>query len=360
MSGAFIELTTYHLRITPFFVNMPELCEACSVFKISREVFHSSPFKENCMHQLGSFNDVATRDYCPLCMLVATAYREGPVPKEIVHSSIIQGAWWQISDGEPDAGLEFWLIGPNYEPKIELSVRLISNENEANIGAGRLIDPKSSQLPFDLIKSWIRLCEHTHFCRSVPLSATRAGRLPFFFTVIDVEKKCLIQPDSDCRYVALSYMWGTTARFTSTLQTIKEMSALGALDTIWTQLAPPIRDAILLTQKLGERYIWVDALCVSQQGEAGASMAQQNIQAMDSIYRHALCAIIAADDQAPEFGLAGVSTINREVRQHVAEIVPGVRVLARFAPEAHIAQSRYRTRGWTYVVRPFHACSKIC
>jgi hypothetical protein len=231
--------------------------------------------------------------------------------------------------------------------QVQLTARILTDGEEPSIGAGRLIDPKSAEVPLHLVKDWIHRCEHTHPCRSVPLSATRAGRLPFFFTVVDVEAKCLVQPDSDCRFLALSYVWGSSVRFTQTLEVMKQLSSDGSLETVWDQLPPSVRDAIVLTQKLGERYIWIDALCISQQGQAGAPMAKQNIQAMDSIYRHALCVIIAADDRAPDFGLAGVSISDRKVQQHVAEIVPGLRLLARFAPEACMAQSTYRTRGWT-------------
>jgi hypothetical protein len=128
---------------------------------------------------------------------------------------------------------------------------------------------------------------------------------------------------------------------------MRELSDPGSLDTILPLLAPSIRDAVLLVQKLGERFIWVDAVCISQSGDEGSEMANENIQAMDSIYRHAVCTIIAADEDAPDLGLAGVGARQRQVQQHVAEIVPGVRLLARYSGQTHIIQSRYRSRGWT-------------
>lgn len=205
------------------------------------------------------------------------------------------------------------------------------------------------QIDFDLAKSWIRCCENTHICRSVPLTATRAGRAPLGFTVIDVHERCLIEAGDDVRYLALSYVWGTSNRFVESLEKMRELSMPGSLDTIWDLLAPPIRDAVTLTRKLGERFIWIDAVCISQSGSEGLWMATDNIRSMDSIYRHAVCTIIAADNSSPDNGLAGVDELQRAVNQITAEITPGVRVLARFTPETLMLRSKYRSRGWTYV-----------
>ncbi|KIW09417.1 uncharacterized protein PV09_00307 [Verruconis gallopava] len=329
---------------------MSALCEACRVFNISRDRFRSSPFSEKRMHQLGWFFDVEKRTSCPLCSLITQAFREGPVQdKYVFEGSRVQGSWVQISEGRPEAGLEFWSLGKHEDLKVRLSVRLLpETDEEPSIGMGVLIDPNSPHVPIDRIRDWMHRCEHHHPCRSVPLASTRAGRLPLAFTVVDVENMCLVEPESDCRFLALSYVWGTSNRFSSSLPAMRALSNPNSLGAVLGRLAPSIRDAVELTQKLGEKYLWTDALCVSQSGDAGQEMAKDNIDSMDSIYRHAAYVIIAADDDAPDGGIAGVGKLSRKVHQHAAEIMPGVRVLARFSPQTYMSHSRYSTRGWTY------------
>ena len=306
------------------------------------------------MHQLGFFYEVEKRKHCPLCSLLSETIRKGPVQDEDAFDGPrVMGQWIEIVKDPEDpnssqAGLTFYLDGKYQDLKMPINVRSITSSNEeAVVGSGRLIDSSSKELNVQLAASWIHLCETTHPCRSVPLNATRAGRLPSSFTVIDAQQRCLFEPASDCRFLALSYVWGSSNRFVTSLQKMRNMKRPGSLDAIWHLLAPPIRDAIILTEKLGERFIWIDALCIPQTGDDGCDVAADNIRSMDSIYRHAVCTIIAADERAPDEGLAGIGSLKRNVKQFTAELLPSVHVLARYSPQTLMQRSRYRTRGWT-------------
>lgn len=333
---------------------MSALCKTCRALNISLASFQTHDWTDaenNLMKQLGLFHDIEKRVNCPLCVLLTQAFRNGPVQQQTAfEGSDVQGHWAGITQfgAGKAAALQIYLMGKFQDLKMPISLRLVPNEGQVLCeGAGRMIDEESTHIPFDMVKEWIYRCEHDHSCRSVPLASTRNTRLPKSFTVIDVESMCLVTPAQDCRFFALSYVWGKSNRFVTSLAKMRELSEPVSLEMILHLLAPPIRDAILLTRKLGERYIWIDAVCISQSGVEGTEMAKENIQAMDSIYRHAVCTIIAADEDAPDLGLAGVGYRPRRVQQHIAEILPGVKVLARYSGQTHMIQSRYRSRGWT-------------
>lgn len=136
---------------------MSEMCEACRAFNMSLSAFHSSPFEESRMHQLGWFFDVEKRTYCPLCSLLTTAFRSGSAQQQTTfEGSRVQGCWVKISEDEAvsDAGLQFFLVGKNQDLEVPLSVRLVPSEGEEpGLGAGRLIDPGSVQVPFIWLRS---------------------------------------------------------------------------------------------------------------------------------------------------------------------------------------------------------------
>ena len=73
--------------------------------------------------------------------------------------------------------------------------------------------------------------------------------------VIDVVDRCVIPAPPDCRYVILSYVWGTS----SFLRLMKDNhSRLAAVRGLAENAVPKtILDVMALTKELGERYIWV-------------------------------------------------------------------------------------------------------
>ncbi|KAK0710721.1 heterokaryon incompatibility protein-domain-containing protein [Lasiosphaeris hirsuta] len=69
------------------------------------------------------------------------------------------------------------------------------------------------------------------------------------------------------RYVALSHRWvaGVLPSWTTTLANVAERTTPRTFDV--DQLPAAIQDAMLLTYKLGIRYIWTDSLCIIQDSE---------------------------------------------------------------------------------------------
>ncbi|KAI7778210.1 hypothetical protein LA080_002475 [Diaporthe eres] len=83
----------------------------------------------------------------------------------------------------------------------------------------------------------------------------------------------------------------------------------GALDdpVTWSQLAPIVRHAMTLTSLIGERYLWVDNLCIDH---SRAAESTEQLQLMGAIYANASLTIVAYDGDAEDGfpGIRGAST----------------------------------------------------
>ena len=103
---------------------------------------------------------------------------------------------------------------------------------------------------FEVIRGWLNLCSAIHHETCYPV----LGRTMFKIRLIDCLSRTLVcRPDYfDRSYVALSYVWGLTATDQPTAHpAANESKLVGPLPKV-------IEDAIIATQKLGFRYLWVD------------------------------------------------------------------------------------------------------
>ncbi|KIW92953.1 uncharacterized protein Z519_06802 [Cladophialophora bantiana CBS 173.52] len=82
------------------------------------------------------------------------------------------------------------------------------------------------------------------------------------FIVVDVQQKMLVDAGNSCRYLALSYAWGNVPQLQLTLGRKEELFVPGALQRCWEQIPRVIRDAMHVVAAIGEKYLWVDALCI--------------------------------------------------------------------------------------------------
>lgn len=317
------------------------LCNQCLVFQLSKARFKASPFDERHMHQLGQFTDVLLRNHCPLCKFVTYCFQNGPIASEVLVGARIQGCWSEIVKGLPNACLTIFLVPRNEQGNIALNIRLLSDCNSPQAGMGRLLG--IDFVDSSVIRNWTDNCHKYHQC-SAPISSDGLdSNLPPGFILIDTLDMCLVEVDCPDRFLALSYVWGDSVKFKTTSVNVGMLKESNAIRKSWSQLSPTIRDAIMLTSSLNERYIWIDSLCILQDN---SDNSQANITAMDSIYRRAHLVIIAADDRAMNEGLLGVTT-PRAKAQQATELFPGLRVLGTFSYSTYMDISTYETRGWT-------------
>lgn len=112
---------------------------------------------------------------------------------------------------------------------------LVARRRDGNDFSSRAIP---TAIDYDRLKNLVRSCEEAHNCAfgsRCPVSGLK---------VIEVTSRTIIEASVDCRYVALSYVWG------------KETAVSQTLDL----QHPPqlIEDAISVTIVMGYEYLWID------------------------------------------------------------------------------------------------------
>jgi hypothetical protein len=171
--------------------------------------------------------------------------------------------------------------------------------------------------------------------------------LPDGFRVIDVERdKVVLSPDY-CQYVALSYVWGeiTTALMLRT-DNVQQLAKDFSISR--TDLPATIRDAMVVCAKIGQRYLWVDCLCIVQDGHEDIKQAQ--IEKMGDIYSFAFLTIVGASGDDARSGLAGIDGKPRLKAPHFIHfnnMVLTERLESPFHDET-LTTPKWYTRGWTY------------
>lgn len=101
-----------------------------------------------------------------------------------------------------------------------------------------------------------------------------------------------------------------------------------------------IRDAMSLTTLVGERYLWVDSLCITQDDPTEMEVM---IASMDKIYSNAMFTIIAASGADANAGLPGLQEGSGNV---VTGFVEGVQLVK--SAELDLSETTWLQRGWTY------------
>ena len=196
--------------------------------------------------------------------------------------------------------------------------------------ATRLID--KGRVDLDIVRQWLNHCRDNHStdCKRKTTSATR-------LKVIDCVTRKVVKAPQECRYVALSYMWGKSPAQPSD-------SGNQASGQDLPQLPKTIEDSISVTKELGLRYLWIDKYCIDQSDKEEKHL---NIQQMDLIYAGAELSIIAAAGDNPNHGLPGYNGTSRNPQESLRL---GDYLLTATPPHPgrSIEGSRWETRAWTY------------
>ncbi|KAI1117922.1 heterokaryon incompatibility protein-domain-containing protein [Nemania sp. NC0429] len=218
---------------------------------------------------------------------------------------------------------------------------------------GRMV--KTDRIDFQTIRDWWSSCRQYHGqgCSRTqphadlpPLSAeVRAA-----FRVIDVKAKTVIPASPDSDYVALSYVWGKPKPGRTFRQAFldplpADLSQAQSLTLNMEEIPRTIRDAIDVVEKLGEHYLWVDALCIFQD-DVGQKM--QMIGIMNRIYRRAILTVIAAGGDNSGSGLGGLRPGSRDFKQVVGTICGQRIVKLSTGVGTLLNASCWASRAWTY------------
>lgn len=237
------------------------------------------------------------------------------------------------------------------------------NGNEPkNLHSGNDLSPALIEQPYSarrrpetvdygLLRSWYSACDKKHGPACAKIFEATPKILP---RVIDVEKRCLKQADSSDAWVCLSYVWGTANTLCLRRQNEQYFHIEGSLTV---ELLPAmIEDTLQLTQGLGWRYLWVDALCIIQDDDIDKA---RFISQMDSIYAWARLVIFATTCVDANSRLPGISAGSRGVLSESFEI-EGIQLIQSLDPvigvaidlrtqraNPYIGETVWDTRGWT-------------
>ncbi|KAF4472086.1 hypothetical protein FALBO_998 [Fusarium albosuccineum] len=205
-------------------------------------------------------------------------------------------------------------------------------------------------IPLSKLQAWLENCHEAHGkeCNEpiIPMKA------PNGFRLIDTTSNSIVECSEQVDYVALSYCWAAAASnpeqdIQLQLDNVTELSKQNGLQI--SKLPPVISDAMQLCRDVGQRYLWVDRLCIIQD-DPKSKFSQ--ITAMERIYHMAEFTIVALSAK----GLPGVSSRPRDTGlasldapwEGTLDTVTGASTpVAEWA----IQRSKWDTRGWTFQER---------
>lgn len=200
-------------------------------------------------------------------------------------------------------------------------------------------------IDIDWMKRCISQCDQGHECGQESFGNNFAMKPSL---LVDVWDFCLVEFPSDAEYFALSYVWGDIEQLLTTRANHGLLRTPGALNPErgGHSLPKTILHAMLLTARLGKRYIWVDALCIIQDDNEHKHSELSN---MSSIFANASVTIIAANGENSNTGLPGLLHIS-EPRSFNLESFRIKKDLTVYYCRALAISTaiHWASRGWTF------------
>lgn len=191
-----------------------------------------------------------------------------------------------------------------------MKLALLSTEKSIEVPPrlGRPVD--QNWIDLETLKDWRTRCFKAHgdTCnRAAAWKSTFSDRPRL---LIDAKLVCIAHAKPSDSYIALSYVWGSTKQLKTTNDCLDILLQEGSLKKQEMQAKIPrtVSDSIQLTAILGERYIWIDSLCIIQDND---DFKNDQIKAMASIYSNASFTIVAANGENSDAGLHGIRGISK-------------------------------------------------
>ena len=338
---------------TTTYVEATSLCQSCSQYDFKKllEQFDdekSNPDSFTYTIPLGTIDTIASRaKECSFCQFILTvamfSYRESGVTSNAVCTLKRNGHSYSknalLSVDCTDCNTVDGIVRPNREKEL-----ILWHDNSYTVKSGTMefLPTSSPTGSFPLLSaiSWlVGGCIAVHpKCRQQAMLGLRMSTKIF---VIDVQVISIVQAPIDCKYAALSYVWGPQVSRRSHTNPIK-ISEQRHVE-FPEDVPPTIFHAMNVAKQLGFRYLWVDQLCIPE------DCRESQISEMDKIYRNATLTIVAAVQDA-EFGLPGVGAMNR--KRHAPPIlrVNGLNIGVRLPYSLYRAleDTIWESRGWTF------------
>lgn len=331
-----------------------QLCSICQKIDLQQYLFEDlSPGTIT----LGGFQDIVKKSECPLCRLIIQAlsansrdhWEAGIYPSEVCYfgrqdgrsrPSIVE-VWFDSTSETLPKGIfghsttrgEILLVSDDSKPISRRPTNL-----------GRRI---GSQIEMSILRGWLSSCEAIHGdkCEGPKSKDLSTSTMPLI--LVDVVHHRLVECNTSCRYVTLSYVWGKVSTFQTSMANFSELQKDDALRGIGSKIPRVIRDAIDVVANLGEKYLWVDALCIVQDGPSKPA----EISRMDAIYGGAVLTIVACAGVDANANLPGLHLESRHSSQS-SEIIDGMCLVNKLPELTGLLQgSRWESRAWTFQER---------
>ncbi|PMD58619.1 HET-domain-containing protein [Hyaloscypha bicolor E] len=186
------------------------------------------------------------------------------------------------------------------------------------------------------IRAWVAACDSRHgtHCQS----SRRDQTLPSW--LIDCEAACIVGATVEMPYVALSYVWGPTSSGVVLRENLLNFQNSGAL--MDNAISTTIRNVIAILPIIGERYLWVDRLCIIQDDDDNSKA--RNINSMASIYSNAHMTLVVAIGEDANHGLRGFHKITPPLERQSTSMSLTAHQLTRVPI---LTRTKWYSRGWT-------------
>ena len=197
-----------------------------------------------------------------------------------------------------------------------------------------------------LIRFWLSLCQNRHpeCSRTRNVSEKSTSML-----VIDVHRMCLVSAPISCEYVALSYVHGNIESIETRLNNLDMLCQTGSLHKMAKKLPSSIRDSILLVQRLGLDYLWIDRLCIVQDDPIAR---QEQMNKMNEIYGNAVLTIVHLSGESIESALPRLHSPSSTARSEQVYSDKYSEVHCFYPPTlGEKTGAKYESRAWTFQER---------
>ena len=194
------------------------------------------------------------------------------------------------------------------------------------------------------VKDWVETCEEKDRYVCIDTIPLLDDDLRLY--LIDVFERKVVRAPKNVRYLALSYVWGRTQHYETNLRYGGTDGVLSVFGYSLTSLPQTIEDAFIVTAELGERYIWIDAYCISHHDLDERANILRN---MHKVYRSAILTIFALSNTDASEGLPGVT--KRSLLPQASVKLRGGSSLAAFLNNSlqdTFSNSFWSTRGWCF------------
>jgi hypothetical protein len=252
---------------------------------------------------------------------------------------ILEAPWEPVTSAEERDNVEWEL------PDQQGDGRVVLLDEASSRPPPRIIDPE--YIDIGPLRRWLSTCrrEHHEKCGSTEFQYTSRARPRL---LIDTVNRCLVYGNElSTDYIALSYLWGGMNQFLTTVENLESLTAPGALDDV-PNMPRTVRETIALTRALGERYLWIDALCIVQNDES----QKRELNNMASIFANASLTVVNVDGANADAGFRGLRNISmkRQANQRIVKVSNQQQMLKPSSRQIWSGSmlAPWSTRAWTF------------